>query len=398
MQMLDLGGTYRALTPKQTLEKLEPLLLNPFGITRVANITGLDNIDIPTYISIRPLSKLLSTSQGKGMTHDLAKISAIMESVEGWHAENLKPPELIGTYNDLSKKYHLIDIHKLPLDAFFNRYLYDMEIDWASGLDLHTGAEIYFPRSMINLDMTLSRFTGVSKYFTTSSNGLASGNTYEEALCHGLFEVIERHAWAEAQLKPLQFIDFANIQSPHIKAILQCLDFRKVHLEVYNATDVLRIPTYVARLTDLTGLHALGTYIGAGTHLSSVVALSRAITEAVQSRVTIISGSRDDKYPSVYQAKQGNKTAPRFSSKERVPFVETQTPIDFSDSIDQTLQRLSASGFKQVIVYNHTREEIGIPTVHVLIPGMKMDIFKHISLSYLPEQLCSRAFIPKFLL
>lgn len=391
--MLDLGGTYRALTPKQTLEKLEPLLLKPFGITRVANITGLDNINIPTYISIRPLSKLLSTSQGKGITHELAKISAIMESVEGWHAENLNPPELMGTYNDLSKKYNLIDIHKLPMDAFFNRYLYDLEMDWISGSDLYTGAKIYFPRSMINLDMTLSRFTGASKYFTASSNGLAAGNTYEEALCHGLFEVIERHAWEEAQLTPLQYLNFANIQSPHIKAILQCLDFNKVHLEVYNATHVLNIPTYVARLTDLTGLHALGTYVGAGTHLSSVVALSRAITEAVQSRVTIISGSRDDKYPSVYQAKQTNKTIPRFSSKEQIAFVETRAPFDFRDSIAQTLQRLNESGFKQVIVYNHTREEIGIPTVHVLVPGMKMDIFKHISVSYLPEQLCNRAFV-----
>ena len=52
--MRDLGGTIRATSPEATLAKLEPLLLPVFGITRVANITGLDHINIPTYVAIRP--------------------------------------------------------------------------------------------------------------------------------------------------------------------------------------------------------------------------------------------------------------------------------------------------------------------------------------------------------
>ena len=87
--MYDLGGTYRAYEPHETLAKLQPLIWDTFGISRVANITGLDNINIPTYTAIRPLSKLVTTSQGKGITHDLAKISAIMESIEGWHCETM---------------------------------------------------------------------------------------------------------------------------------------------------------------------------------------------------------------------------------------------------------------------------------------------------------------------
>ena len=99
--MLNLGGTYRAYDPKETLAKIEPMLWDKFGITRVANISGLDNVDIPTYVAIRPYSKFFSTAQGKGITHDLAKISAMMESIEGWHAETMREPDLFGSAKQL---------------------------------------------------------------------------------------------------------------------------------------------------------------------------------------------------------------------------------------------------------------------------------------------------------
>ena len=113
MDMTDLGGTFRACTPEQTLARLEPMLREEFGITRVANVTGLDDIGIHTFVAIRPNAKLLSTSQGKGISKPLAKISAIMEGVEGWHAENLSPPDLWGTHAELSQNHLLCGMEGL---------------------------------------------------------------------------------------------------------------------------------------------------------------------------------------------------------------------------------------------------------------------------------------------
>ncbi len=192
--MLDLGGTYRAFTPKQTLEKIEPLLWDTFGITRVANITGLDDINIPTYVAVRPHSKFFSTSQGKGITHDLAKISALMESIEGWHAEHLPEPDLVGSVEELEGHYHLADIAQLSSVFFKVPYasLKACAIPWMKGVELNSGLDIYFPRDLINLDFVscndLDRL-GLC-LFPPSSNGLASGNTFDEALCHALYEVI----------------------------------------------------------------------------------------------------------------------------------------------------------------------------------------------------------------
>jgi YcaO-like protein with predicted kinase domain len=81
-------GTHRLIPPAETLARLKPLLPQ-MGITRLANVTGLDTIGIPVVMSVRPCSRSLSVSQGKGLDLDSAKASAAMESIEGYHAERV---------------------------------------------------------------------------------------------------------------------------------------------------------------------------------------------------------------------------------------------------------------------------------------------------------------------
>ena len=42
----------------------------PFGITRVANVTGLDRIGLPVVLATRPNSRSVAVSQGKGTSLD----------------------------------------------------------------------------------------------------------------------------------------------------------------------------------------------------------------------------------------------------------------------------------------------------------------------------------------
>lgn len=58
-------GTHRACDPSETYDHLRALMPR-CGITRIANITGLDRVGVPVYTAIRPNSRALSTSQGKG--------------------------------------------------------------------------------------------------------------------------------------------------------------------------------------------------------------------------------------------------------------------------------------------------------------------------------------------
>src|SRR6266536_3026160 len=77
-------GTHRAATPAETLRRIKPLLA-PAGITRLADVTGLDWVGLPVYQAIRPNSRSLSVSQGKGLTRAQAKASALMESLAACH-------------------------------------------------------------------------------------------------------------------------------------------------------------------------------------------------------------------------------------------------------------------------------------------------------------------------
>ena len=81
-------GTHRVRPPEETWEALRGVLPR-VGITRVADVTGLDRIGIPVWQAVRPASRSLSVSQGKGATPAAARASAVMESIELWHAEDL---------------------------------------------------------------------------------------------------------------------------------------------------------------------------------------------------------------------------------------------------------------------------------------------------------------------
>ena len=95
-------GTHRVVAPEKTLERLRPHMAR-LGITRLANVTGLDRVGIPVVMAMRPNSRSVAVSQGKGVDLDAAKASALMESVESWHAERIAHPTLYGSFDDLSR-------------------------------------------------------------------------------------------------------------------------------------------------------------------------------------------------------------------------------------------------------------------------------------------------------
>ena len=60
-------GTHRVCPPEETLERLRPHLAT-MGITRVANVTGLDRTGVPVVMVVRPNARSVAVSQGKGLT------------------------------------------------------------------------------------------------------------------------------------------------------------------------------------------------------------------------------------------------------------------------------------------------------------------------------------------
>src|SRR3954463_14012388 len=102
------AGTHRVTSPDETLARVPPLLPE-MGITRIANVTGLDRIGIPVVMVCRPNARTLSVSQGKGLTLAAAKVSGVMESIELHHSEYIQNPLELGAERTMKSQRRVVD-------------------------------------------------------------------------------------------------------------------------------------------------------------------------------------------------------------------------------------------------------------------------------------------------
>jgi len=97
--------THRVMPPAETLERIKSVIPE-VGITRVADISGLDRVGLPVFSAIRPSAAdgAISVYAGKGITESEARVSVIMEAVERFSAEveNFKEQLLFDSYDNLS--------------------------------------------------------------------------------------------------------------------------------------------------------------------------------------------------------------------------------------------------------------------------------------------------------
>src|SRR5215213_1894280 len=93
--------SHRICTAQQTHDRIEPLL-TAAGITRIGDVTGLDRLGIPVVTVVRPNSRFLSVSQGKGLDFVGAQVSGAMEALEGYHAERIDRPVYLLRWSELA--------------------------------------------------------------------------------------------------------------------------------------------------------------------------------------------------------------------------------------------------------------------------------------------------------
>src|ERR1700674_3176513 len=182
------NSAYRRCPPLETLARLTPHLTS-MGITRIANVTGLDNIGIPVVMVCRPNSRGLSVSQGKGLDLHEAKVSGLMEAAELFHAENIDRPLVFETYTRLRRQVRVAEPDFLP-GTCDKRFHPNLRVFWIEGHDLLDGASVWVPNELVHADFRLPRPQGAGR-FLQSSIGLAAGNEILEAVIHGICEVIE---------------------------------------------------------------------------------------------------------------------------------------------------------------------------------------------------------------
>ncbi|MFN7630604.1 MAG: YcaO-like family protein [Cyanobacteriota bacterium] len=374
------GSTHRACPPEDTLARITPHLALA-GITRLADITGLDRIGIPVTLAIRPNARTVVGSTGKGATLVAAQVSGAMEAIEMHHAESAAFDVIEASLDDLQRQDRpLLDVHRIPM-VRHQRLLPEPPLQWTAGEDVASGSPVLVPFSCVHLRPPRKGLPLARSPFQRSSNGLASGNTRLEAILAGMYEVIERDAFSLARARPgfwsrgASVVDLSALDLPEVAPLLAACAAADVMVMVLDMTSDLGVPAFAARLFDLAQPET-GTAVGYGCHLDTEVALVRAITEAVQSRVVVqVAGSRDDttKYERWTMGLFASELegARRLQAQARhVPEVR-RAGHAFTDDIHLLLERLAAADLPQVAVVDMQEPPFPVAVVRVVIPGLE---------------------------
>lgn len=294
--MLDLGGTIRTSEPRETLRRLMSAK-GRYGITRIADVTGLDCIGLPVANCFRPLARHLTVSQGKGITAELARISALMESIEGYFLERPHKLECRGSFNEVARSARAVDPVRAGYCGPLGNRIADMPIEWVEATELTGGHALLFPRAATFLDLT--RQPQECDWFKVSSNGIAAGNSEAEATCHALLELLERHLismWVDAPIaeRTRCEVETLAVTDPVNRGLLDRYAKAGIKVRVWNISAGCAVAAYHCVIEDPAALHCHILYSGTGAHIVPRIALARALSEAAQARLTYITGSRED--------------------------------------------------------------------------------------------------------
>ncbi|MCQ8836180.1 YcaO-like family protein [Streptomyces malaysiensis] len=367
--LVELPGTVRARPPEETWEVLAERLPR-YGITRVARLTGLDCIGLPVWTAIRPASLTLTASQGKGATDLLAKLSAVMEAIELWHVEQPLHVAARGPAEDVHPGY---PISTLPVTSpFTERALSRMVWDWTPGTGLVSGKTVLLPADLVRRRAQRPEWS--PDVLRATSTGLACGISRHEALLHALFEVVERDVLYQdgqfdGRLRTL--IDPGTVDDPYGREVIDRLTAAGMTVELALVDGPYGLPVCLAYLwsEDYPAVFA-----GGGCHTSPVIAATRALTEAAQSRLAAIAGTRDD-----LAADPGSVGAPPVHparGEGLVPWPQATACFPaarggLADQVDQVARLVDrVTGHEPMALYLSDPAE-PVHAVHVVCPGTR---------------------------
>lgn len=364
----------------QTVDRMRSMF-GRFGITRLADVTRLDRIGIPVWMAVRPNSKTLAVSQGKGLDEPAAQASAVMEAAELAAAELCDIPVRMATMRELASEGERV----LPFNNLLKRGerpVSDAEVmPWAEGFDLLRQSTAWVPADLITLDPAGKGETP-SRYWQ-ATDGLASGNVLLEAVVHGLLERIERDAgvlWTFRSDEEVieRCVDPASLEDDAVLDLAAQIDEAGFQLRLFDITSDVGIPVYFSTIAPIpTGREDLWKHFdlssGMGAHPSPARAAIRAITEAAQSRVTSITGARDDFDPDLYGTQlKADLTAYLKATPTGRPSTDLSDVPSPAANLSFILDRLIEAGVKSAIVVPlEGEEQPGFAAARVLVPELE---------------------------
>lgn len=388
------GGGLRAVDPDTTWEAYEHLVSDVLGIVPEVRAVGDPSLRVhlaggnPAWDDRQDLdglrNSLRQSSMGKGITVSSSRAGALAEALERqsmtWRGDE---KVRIARMGDLEGAIHPHDIQLYsatqlataevaapPAHRFHyvpQTFTVEQEHGWAPLRGIaDSEQQVWIPAPIAYLGYGRGLHGGLRG----CSNGVAAGNSVDEALLQGLLELVERDSvalwWYPRAHRP--GVDLDAIDDPRVRAAVAPLRARGRAVWVLDITSDLGIPAMAALTSDADGGRVL---TGFGAHTDPVIAVVRALTEVAQSEAGL-SEMKPDAMPEVegeWLAMVSTATDPWLAPHGFAPLTLGRS-LDLDDSLDAVLAALSRAGLEAWWM-DLTRRDIGLPVVRTVVPGLR---------------------------
>jgi len=265
-----------------------------------------------------------------------------------------------------------------------------IKVGWVKGKYVNSGQPVWVPSQCVYL----GRIPGETIVLERGSTGLAAGSSMEQAILHGLLEVVEHDAFTIAWLNRLSPPIVELEKHSYLQSVFQ-EQLARPHLnyKIVDITTDLGIPSYVVIIRQKSGWPCLRT--ATCTRLDAPEAIIKAAIEGLVSRTIILyqrsyyenvtkGKSVTQVFKETAQDNHGDTYAdPRFfryaeflgSSKRRIQERElpNYSQKDTKKDLAFCLAKLKSKGFEPIVV-DITPNEVrryGLKAVKVIVPGLQ---------------------------
>jgi ribosomal protein S12 methylthiotransferase accessory factor len=356
----------RALAPEAFL-RIAQAAARKCGVTRLADITGLDRVGLPVWQAVRPGGRALSVHQGKGASPLTAKIGALCEAIESHCAEHVQADGPVAAFANLPPEQRAPDLSDYCVDRA-KLPNHGKAIRWCDATDLLSGARQYLPHALVSLDFR----SGLPNRIERVSGGTGAGASEEDAVRVALLELIERDAVSEwQQLGQAEeagaSLDLATVPFDWFQAWRERLRTLRIELEAFQLKAIVSVPAFMCVIggTEEFG-PAYRRFSGTAAHPSAEQALFKALAEALQSRLTLIAGVRDDILPAYYKRHSTSRKSPHWPQ----PGTRTWAPADSPGDLIGWAEDLAGQGYRQIAIKRLDQNLDGIAVVKAFVPGL----------------------------
>ncbi len=410
------SGGVRSVSPDETLARYGHLV-DPVGgvVTWLRRTTGETDPWLHVHwagsnlalknraLNVLRLS-LRTKSAGKGSTARQSEASALCEALErysgAFHGDEIRVRQ---RYRDLAGTGESKAIHPNSVQLFSEAQLDDAdrinasghpynvvpprldpnaEMDWSPVWSLTGDCRRYLPTSLLYYGTSTGNRGGEGE-FVADSNGCAAGNTVEEAILQGFFELVERDAFAAWWYNQLRMpeLDLESFDDDYLATAGDYYRRLNRELWVLDVTGDFGIPSFVA-LSRRTDRKVEDIIYGAGSHFDPHIAVLRAVCEMnqflnwVQGTGTGGAGYQvDDPQCLAWWRHATVENQPYLlPAVDTPPTGMSSYPVAETDDVRDDLEHCRAlveSRGMEFLVLDQTRPDIGMPVVRVIVPGMR---------------------------